>query len=333
MRTTVLALTILLVAAVSVSEAFAQAPALRDASYDLEPNVVVADVRGTIKRKAVILPKPIYPMEARHLAADGDVRVDVVVDAEGSVISAKAVSGESVLFYVCEAAAKRTKFRRIDGAAPDYTETGNLVYGFSLAKISWLRAGFELGLVQIETSNDIVNLRHLNRLLNANWTPERDATGKLIAIYDTLRGVRLKPPELVAAENSSDGRSKSSAAAWKLPAVPALDSRARRNASALANELISAIRTRLVGESQQDWAFRTGVSLASVMHETGNPDSRKIAARTLRNLAQSAPSGTGAQKIAALNQLADVFASDDFERTRFDSVRSALAVLLGSGDD
>src|SRR5687768_264289 len=45
---------------------------------------------GVLNGKAVSLPKPAYPAEAREVKAEGAVAVDIVIDETGSVISAAA---------------------------------------------------------------------------------------------------------------------------------------------------------------------------------------------------------------------------------------------------
>ncbi|MDQ3711283.1 MAG: VWA domain-containing protein, partial [Acidobacteriota bacterium] len=57
--------------------------------------------------KATTLPKPDYPQDAK---VNGAVNVEVTIDADGSVISAKAVSGDKAFYQTTEAAAKNAKF-------------------------------------------------------------------------------------------------------------------------------------------------------------------------------------------------------------------------------
>ncbi|MDQ3820601.1 MAG: VWA domain-containing protein, partial [Acidobacteriota bacterium] len=48
---------------------------------------------GVINGKAIHLPKPLYPLSARNMHAEGIVNVEVVLDEDGKVVSAKAVDG------------------------------------------------------------------------------------------------------------------------------------------------------------------------------------------------------------------------------------------------
>ena len=60
--------------------------------------------------KVVNLPKPSYPMIAKQMRAQGPVNVQIVVDENGGVISAHAVSGSPTLTSAAEDAAKRARF-------------------------------------------------------------------------------------------------------------------------------------------------------------------------------------------------------------------------------
>lgn len=66
---------------------------------------------GVVNEKAIKLVKPSYPPAARIGApALGTVNVQVLIDENGNVISAKAVSGDSLLHKAAEKAALKSKF-------------------------------------------------------------------------------------------------------------------------------------------------------------------------------------------------------------------------------
>jgi len=72
---------------------------------------------GDLNSKASRLPKPEYPAIARAAKASGTVTVDVVVDEEGNVVGARAVSGHPLLQAAAVSAARQAKFEptRLDG--------------------------------------------------------------------------------------------------------------------------------------------------------------------------------------------------------------------------
>src|SRR6478672_400179 len=64
---------------------------------------------GVLNGKAVKLPLPPYPPAAKAVKAQGAVNVEVIVDEEGNVTSAKTVSGHPLLRQASEKAAMEAK--------------------------------------------------------------------------------------------------------------------------------------------------------------------------------------------------------------------------------
>jgi TonB family protein len=72
---------------------------------------------GVLNSKAITLPKPAYPPIAKQAHASGTVVVQVLVDEDGDVISARALSGHPLLQAVSVGAARGAKFSptKVDG--------------------------------------------------------------------------------------------------------------------------------------------------------------------------------------------------------------------------
>lgn len=60
--------------------------------------------------KAISIPKPAYPPMARQIRVEGPVAVQIVVDEQGKVISAQAVSGHPILVHAAKEAALQARF-------------------------------------------------------------------------------------------------------------------------------------------------------------------------------------------------------------------------------
>jgi TonB family protein len=73
---------------------------------------------------------PSYPPIARNMNAEGQVVVEVEIDEEGNVTSAKAVSGHNLLRSSAEDAAKRSKFKPAMLGGKPVKATGQIVYSF-----------------------------------------------------------------------------------------------------------------------------------------------------------------------------------------------------------
>ena len=87
---------------------------------------------GVINGKAISLSKPQYPPNARTMRAEGLVTVEVLLDEEGKVISAKAVDGNAVLRQAAINAARLARFSPTLLAGQPVKVTGVITYKFSL---------------------------------------------------------------------------------------------------------------------------------------------------------------------------------------------------------
>jgi TonB family protein len=126
---------------------------------------------GVLNRKAISLPHPEYPEEARSAGREGTVAVDVVIDESGSVVSAvaqsillksksddPAVTGEGpedpIDTLLCEAAEKAALEARF---SPTFLSgvpvkiSGSIVYNFVLSSAS--RSAFNGGILNGKATN------------------------------------------------------------------------------------------------------------------------------------------------------------------------------------
>ena len=85
---------------------------------------------GVLNGKAISLPKPQYPPIARAAHAAGTVVVQVLIDENGSVVSAKAVSGHPLLQAVAVAAARQARFSPTKLSGQPVKVTGVIQYNF-----------------------------------------------------------------------------------------------------------------------------------------------------------------------------------------------------------
>jgi len=99
---------------------------------------------GVVNGKAVSLPAPAYPPTAKAVNAGGPVSVQVIIDEEGNVIFAAAVSGHPLLRQVSVSAARQARFKPTLLSGEPVKVSGIVVYNF-LSKLSWRQIGYELG--------------------------------------------------------------------------------------------------------------------------------------------------------------------------------------------
>jgi TonB family protein len=85
---------------------------------------------GVLNGKAITLPKPDYPAEARAARASGTVVVQVTIDEYGNVIAARAVSGHQLLHQASVNAASQARFSPTFLMGEAVKVTGVITYNF-----------------------------------------------------------------------------------------------------------------------------------------------------------------------------------------------------------
>lgn len=88
--------------------------------------------KGVITGQATSLPKPAYPTIAKNAHVSGEVRLQVVVDETGKVISANVISGHPLLSGAARQAAMQARFKPTTLSGDPVKVTGIITYNFSL---------------------------------------------------------------------------------------------------------------------------------------------------------------------------------------------------------
>jgi TonB family protein len=105
-----------------------QEPPVKVESKPIKPEMVT--VGSLTEADAVKLVKPVYSQIAARARIGGKVVVEVVLDENGSVKSAKAISGPAMLKNECEAAALRSQFKPHLWNGEPIAATGQITYNF-----------------------------------------------------------------------------------------------------------------------------------------------------------------------------------------------------------
>jgi protein TonB len=87
---------------------------------------------GILNGKAISLPAPSYPDAAKRARIGGTVDVEVVIDINGKVISAKAARGPGLLQQAAEMAAKMARFTPTLLSGQPMKVVGVITYNFTL---------------------------------------------------------------------------------------------------------------------------------------------------------------------------------------------------------
>lgn len=102
--------------------------------------------KGVVNGNAISLPKPAYPAAAMAVRAEGAVNVQVLIDEEGKVVSAQAISGHPLLRAASEQAALGAKFKPTLLSGQPVKVSGIIVYNFVGTGPSWSGIGSLIGI-------------------------------------------------------------------------------------------------------------------------------------------------------------------------------------------
>ena len=96
-----------------------------------EPKPVRTVSKGVVNGTATFLPRPPYPPTAKAIGITGDVNVQVLINEQGDVVSANAITGHVTLKAEAERAARRAKFKPTTLSGEPVKVTGVIIYRFS----------------------------------------------------------------------------------------------------------------------------------------------------------------------------------------------------------
>ncbi len=95
-----------------------------------KPKIIIS--KGPINGQALSLPKPAYPPIAKAAGIQGVVSVQVLIDENGHVVSAKAIDGNAALRTEAERAARQAKFSPTTLGDQPVKVSGVITYNFIL---------------------------------------------------------------------------------------------------------------------------------------------------------------------------------------------------------
>jgi protein TonB len=87
---------------------------------------------GVLQGKIISLPKPNYPPIAKQLRLQGQISVQVLIDEEGRVVSAKALGGHQLLVKAAESSATQARFSPTLLSNQPVKISGVIIYNFVL---------------------------------------------------------------------------------------------------------------------------------------------------------------------------------------------------------
>ncbi len=269
---------------------------------------------GVVNGKAITLAKPAYPAATREVAAEGAVNVQVVIDENGDVVSATAVSGHPLLRQAAETAARESKFKPtlLDGQAVKVS--GVIVYNFvagnlAMEKPTWFKVGYDLASVQHAPSLIFLNIISIGKLFQADWTAENEQLKRLAEIKQAENSNNSQSIVLGERKVSENTEKKPDGTTVKTVITErAVKSDNQNNSEqiSISQSLIAALQGRLGGSELDLWRFNTGLSLSQALSKLRYTNERQRVLDSLRQQIQSAPGSVSAEYIADLEKIAAI---------------------------
>jgi TonB family protein len=263
---------------------------------------------GVLNGKAVTLSKPAYPAAARAVGAQGAVNVKIMVDEEGNVVSAEAVSGHPLLQQAAVQAAQQSKFHPTTLNGQAVKVTGVVVYNFVAPEraTNWLKTGYDLTSAQHAPSLMHLDTNSIDKLFQADWTTEREQLKRLSEIKQA-ESSSFTPPVATGERRVSETTEKrpDGTTVKKVVTEYAVKAEGEPNSEqiSISQSLIASLQSRLGGEELNLWRFNTGVSLSRALSKQRFTNERQGVLDSLRSQIQSAPSGVSPDYIADLQKI------------------------------
>lgn len=294
----------------------------------------VGDVRGTIQNKALFLPKPLYPEEARRAGVEGAVRVEVKISQQGSVTNVAMLSGDPLLRTYAEDAASRSKFRPLlDSNGRAMATEGTLSYTFEIRRAGWTRVGADLRTLE-SPSASVVPIPVLAKSFKPDWTNELAMLGRLSEIINSPapRLMRLGSFTVDDKGQQSQTRVAKGTMAVLLP-VPSAEHRA------MVQNLTDAVKNQLADDELGLWQFELGLDLVTAFYvssaiqtpRNNNPNRHAEAANIIRNRLSRVPRGVPDEVTTALNRLQTLFEIEKRTKTEDDEIAAEILAILRGG--
>lgn len=298
--------------------------------------------KGVVNGAAVSLPKPSYPPAAKAVNASGVVNIQVLIDEEGNVVSANAVSGHPLLRAASEQAALGAKFKPTLLQGQPVKVNGVIVYNFVMP-MSFTQIGYELAFA--EKSSPLPENFPAGSIwsnLPKDWEKEKGeliALGRYISAQNST-GKSEPPREQNTSETKIAEAKKQTNSAAITPAPKGtfiIDPGTVTSGVSFATVEIkdpvqtleniqTEIENRLSGDKQNLWNFRLGRVLGSISAEINNGEKVQINVTELNRLIDDAPSNVPDSTINRAKEIVEFSQQGVFDAEK----KNRLLVLVKS---
>lgn len=171
------------------------------AQTEMQPSIPTKPIsKGVVNGSAISLPKPEFPAAAKAVNASGTVNVQVLIDEEGNVVSAKAVSGHPLLRQAAEESAQGAKFKPTLLSGQAVKVNGVVVYNFVGPSPNWTNTGFQFATAETQGIRVEINLpeefaEEKNSLISSMKLSPQEQMPQIVNTISMIK-TRLNPTDL-----------------------------------------------------------------------------------------------------------------------------------------
>jgi TonB family protein len=300
-------------------------PVLRNESANLGQSQFykVGDITGNVGgAKALILAKPGYPLEAIEAGAEGKIKVEILIDETGTVVTAKAVSGQQMLYETAQNAALKSKFSVPKPNGQPQKVSGFMIYNFLIETPNWFKVAYDAALIDKMPTLGYLQIPVIKKRIKSEWTIETDLLDKISVIRSEEKDslVDAPVPRLVFKSNTTaTSASQSGALRLRIPTQ-------NPQKAAISQNLVSALQSRLANDEASLWQFNLGLAFIKLQENFRNPATRRSSVEMLKPFIKSVPASVPAEYVAQLNKLIDLSEQKPSEGIR-DDIGKIIAAL------
>jgi TonB family protein len=294
---------------------------------------------GVLNGKATSLAKPVYPSAARAVNAEGAVSVQVVIDEEGNIASATAISGHPLLRQSAEQAALQSKFAPTKLTGQPVRVSGIITYNFvaGASATSWVKVGYDLASLEKFASVNASYLIAMSERIPKDWTSERENLSQLSTLTANtypmpsrgegsgIGSAVVKSDEKITTtvENSADGT-----VVKKMKIVRSTDAPSEATAEqiSIVQNLTSSLHSRLGSDPKAAWQFNLGIALGRAFSNVRNTSDPQGLVDSLRQQIAAAPADIAPVYLENVNKIVSILET----RERTEEQRQQIGQLLSS---
>jgi TonB family protein len=260
---------------------------------------------GVLNGKAASLPKPSFPAAARAVGASGAVNVQVVIDENGDVVSAEAISGHPLLQQAAVQAARGSKFSPTKLEGQPVRVTGVIVYNF-IAPMTFTQIGYELSLAERSLSFQRFQANSIRGSFPKSWEEENEDLAKLDS-YLNAKNSKDKSPMATLPKAAPDKSPTAYKGILTVGAVGISSDKYTLDAESveIIKQLQSRIENRISPNENILWSFKLGKVLGKLKAEIENSEEIQANVSKLNELSQNAPSGISGSVLSKIKEIVE----------------------------